>query len=131
MEKIYIAHQSFAPFTQKILESWDLEKLYGFNITYSVESNEDLDGLKELIRKSDVVVTDLTNPTVKMGIEMALAEVFGIPICSFCLSGTAVPTYLKRMSNQFVEYAEEGQIEEELLRYLGKSKYSNLGFTNR
>ncbi|GAB6440770.1 hypothetical protein bcgnr5369_02790 [Bacillus cereus] len=116
--KVYVGHQNVTNegLHNVILNSEILKKhqfIFSENVT-----NE-----KECLKKCEVMIADVSYPTIPLGIEMGWADNYKIDIICVCVKGTAISSHLTRMSKEILIYTEIVDLVEKL-EWLFETKYN-------
>lgn len=91
--KIYVAHSRsledyqntlYKPIAQAVLGKWKHEVTFP-HIDDSVIRSQ------ELIRKCDLVIAEVSEPSIGLGIELGWADIYGTDVCYFCRTNVKIP----------------------------------------
>jgi hypothetical protein len=112
--KIYLAHGTQFDFKEKLyipIRNSDLNRLHEFLLPHEdgIEINS-----KELIQNSDLILIDVSVPSVGAGIEAGWADAFGKRIICVHEVGTTPPQALTHLTNTFISYADATELIEKL-----------------
>jgi len=83
---------------------------------------KDINNEKELLKNCDVMIADISYPTIPLGIELGWADIYDVDIICVCVKGTAISSHLTRMSKDILTYTDSTDMVEKL-EWLFKNKY--------
>jgi hypothetical protein len=105
MLKVYVAHSGNFDYKTELytpLRISSLSSQYHFVLPH--ESNGFVNS-KEIIKKSDLVMAEVSHPSTGVGIELGWADSYHIPILCFYKQGTKLSGSLKAISSAVVSYS--------------------------
>lgn len=116
--KVYVGHQNVTneSLHNLILNSEVLKKhqfIFGENVADE----------KDWLKKCEVMIADVSYPTIPLGIEMGWADNYKINIVCVCVKGTAISSHLTRMCKEFLIYTEIEDLVEKL-EWLFETQYN-------
>ncbi len=116
--KIFVAHSSGFDFTTKLygpLRSSALNTAHEIHLPQEGKVEEIT---RDIIAAADVLLVEVSMPSLGAGIEMGWADAFDIPIIALYEKGTAVSFSIDNVITDRIEYKDEAdmikQIEEAL-----------------
>lgn len=101
MKKIYVSHSKDIDYNKKIYDP--LGKIKGVNFIFPYLKGK-TNFSKEIIKKCDYFLADISKPAMGMGIETGWANAFGVPIILIYKKGSKVSSYLSKLSKNIIEY---------------------------
>lgn len=101
MKKVYVSHSKDIDYTRKIYNP--LSKIKGIKFIFPYISGK-TNFSKEVIKKCDYFLADISKPAMGMGIEIGWADAFKVPIIFMYKKGSKVSSYLSKLSKNIVEY---------------------------
>lgn len=118
--KIYVAHSTSFNYQSELYEP--LERILGsmHDLILPHDKNMSQFESKELFKTKgcEVILAEVTLPSVGLGIELGWANVFEIPIICIHKQDSAPSGSLKLVSKQFIPYKEIADIQVELAAML-------------
>ncbi|KKU51719.1 MAG: hypothetical protein UX75_C0062G0006 [Candidatus Moranbacteria bacterium GW2011_GWE2_47_10] len=104
MKKIYVIHSRSFDYEGEIYSP--LMKIPNFEFVFPhLKENEHVNS-KDSIRGCDLVLADVSHPSIGAGIEIGRAEASGKPIIAIYKSGSKISSSLKFVTDNFVEYED-------------------------
>lgn len=110
MKKVYFAHANEGDYENKFYKPLGSLKNIKFVFPYA---NEETKFSRDIIKKCDYLLADISNPAMGMGIEIGWANAFGVPIIFMYKRGSKVSSYLSKLSKNIIEYRN---LEKELYK---------------
>ncbi|MCU7667168.1 hypothetical protein [Bacillus thuringiensis] len=109
--KVYVGFQNVTneTFQNLIFKSEVLKKhqfIFGENVADE----------KDWLQKCEVMIADVSYPTIPLGIEMGWADNYKVDIICVCVKGTAISSHLTRMCKEILIYTEVVDLVEKLER---------------
>lgn len=104
---IYISHSGAYDYENELykpLQESDLSKIHHFFLPHEPE-NMNTDAKTEL-KQTDVLVAESSLPSTGQGIELAQAEVAGVPIICLFKAGSKPSSSLRFVTNKIIEYSD-------------------------
>lgn len=121
MEKIYIAHSRDFDFKRELydpIRKSNLNSRYDFILPHETDQ---FFHSKEVIKKSRLVVAEVSFPATGEGIELGWADSFNIPIVCFYKEGMRPSGSIKAVTNDVIPYTDSTDILKKLERFLSQS----------
>src|SRR3989344_8787288 len=123
--KIYFTHSTnfdfknefYTPIRNSVLNSQH-------QITLPHETNKYINS-NEIIKNSDLVIAEVSNPSTGMGIELGWTSNFNIPIIFIYKEDSKISSSLKSLSNNFIEYKNSQDLIDRLTVNIPKSDPNN------
>lgn len=84
---------------------------------------------KECLQSCEIMVADVSHPTILLGIEMGWADNYDVAIICVCSKGTAISSHLTRMSKDIIIYTDTEDLVEEL-EWMIETKYKKKSLTS-
>ncbi len=72
----------------------------------SVIYKADIDIEKDMLKTCDVIIADVSYPTIHLGMELGWADIYKVDIICVCVKGTAISSHLTKMSKEIVIYTD-------------------------
>ena len=124
MIEIYVAHSKdfdyknelYAPLRHSSLNSQ-------YKITLPHEADEFIN-TKEIIRKSNLVVAEVSYPSTGQGIELGWADSFHIPIVCLYREGTKPSGSLRAVTKTIVPYSDRADLISKIEDFLSQNNLS-------
>jgi hypothetical protein len=103
--KIFVSHSSNINEEElyKPLREFALNTTYEFFLPHE---SKNLGNTKERIKGSDLVLAEVSLPSIGQGIELGWADIFNIPIVCVVKENTKTSGSLKFITNKFVIYKD-------------------------
>ena len=107
--KIYVAHSTKYGYQKELyapIRNSELNSKHDFVLPH--EKSEGLFNSKELFENGcDLVIAEVSLPSIGMGIELGWANMKNIPIICFYKKGSQVSGSLKAVTDKIIEYENE------------------------
>ena len=104
MKKVYVIHGTSFDYENELY--LPLMKIAGFEFIFPHQGeNEHVDS-KDSIRGCDLVLAEVSYPSLGAGIEIGRAEASGKPIIAIYKSGNKISSSLKFVTEKFIEYGD-------------------------
>ena len=104
MKKIYIIHSSSFDYKKDLYGP--LEKMTDLEFVFPhKKENEHVDS-RDLIKNCDLVLAEVSYPSLGAGIEIGRAEALGKPIVAIYETGSKISSSLKFVTKNFIEYGD-------------------------
>ncbi|MEK7613358.1 MAG: nucleoside 2-deoxyribosyltransferase [Patescibacteria group bacterium] len=114
--QIYIAHSSDFDFKNKIYEPFRTSSLNTEHEILLPHEGEVEEITRDMIRGADVLVAEVSRPSLGTGIEMGWADAFGVPVIAMSEKGAHVSFSVDNVVTQRFEYENS----EEMIAKLGE-----------
>ena len=118
--KIYISHSTKYNFIDKLYNPIKKSSLYKNNIFFFPHDNNDIINTKDIIKTFDLIIADISFPSVGQGIELGWADYTNTPILCIYKKGKEISSSLKFITNLFIEYNDEKDMIKKLEEYIAK-----------
>ena|SRR5699024_1852098 len=116
---IYVAHSNKFNYIKKLYEPIKSAKSLSIhNFFFPHDEINKLINTKEIIKSSDLIIADVSFPSIGLGIELGWADYLKIPILCIYEKGLEYSSSLKFITNNFVEYDSPRDLIEKLEKYL-------------
>jgi len=107
--KIYVAHSTKYDYKKELydfIRKSELNLIHGFILPH--ENSQELFNSKDLFENGcDLVIAEVSLPSIGMGIELGWANMKHIPIICFYKKGSVVSSSLKAVTDKIIEYENE------------------------
>ena len=121
--KIYISHSSKYDYTSKIYNPIKNSNLIKSNIVFLPrEDKNKIVNTKDIISNCDLVIAEVSSPTIGQGIELGWADYAKIPIVCIYEKETRISTSLKFITNYFIEYEDINDMINKVSNFIKKIK---------
>ncbi len=118
MKKIYLIHSRTLNYKEEIyepLKNSELLKSYKFILPHEKDEEDEQINSKNIIKEEcDVIVAEVSRPSIGLGIELGWAEVYGKPIICLYKKGSKVTNSLRHISDKFIEYSGSDEMIEKI-----------------
>ena len=117
--KIYVSHSRHFDFKKElyaVLENSNLDQDFIFPHKESDAPFNSKDLLKD--KGCDLVLAEVSYPATGQGIELGWANIHNIPIVCIFKKNSKISGSLSVVSKDFIEYEDEGDLENKLKEYL-------------
>jgi len=115
--KIYLSHKREGDFKAELYEP--LRKLSAEFIFPHENSDEPFDSKSLFTNKQcDVVLAEVSQPSIGQGIELGWANNYGIKIICIYKKGLKISNSLKQVSSTFIEYSDHTDLTDKLTMIL-------------
>ena len=101
--KVYVGHSRQFDFKKELYEP--LKQLNHEFIFPHELSNESFNS-KEALKTVDLMIAEVSHPSTGLGIEIGWANAYGKRIILLYKKGSKVPSSLKNISSEFIEYQD-------------------------
>ena len=121
--KIYISHSSKYDYTNRIytpIKNSDLVQSNTFFLPH--EDKNKIVNTKDIISNCDLVIAEVSSPTIGQGIELGWADYAKIPIVCIYEKETRISTSLKFITNYFIEYEDINDMVNKISNFIEKIK---------
>lgn len=120
--KIYVVHSTSMNYIDELYNPLKESKLAFENeIIFPHDKNQNINS-KEIISNSDLVIAEVSYPSVGMGIELGWAEDRNVKIVCINKINTKVSSALKFITNDFIEYKDTNDLIQKLEEYINLNK---------
>ena len=117
--KIYVTHSSSFDYKNELykpLRSSNLNDIHEITLPHE-DSSSQFDS-KNYLKKCDLVLAEVSYPSVGQGIELGWANLYKVPIVCFYKQGSKYSGALNVVSKDFIEYSSGIDLAEKLQKYL-------------
>ena len=116
---IYVAHSNKFNYIKKLYEPIkNAKSLSMHNFFFPHDEVNKLVSTKEIIQDSDLIIADVSCPSIGLGIELGWADYLKIPILCISEKRLEYSSSLKFITNNFLEYDNPRNLIEKLEKYL-------------
>jgi hypothetical protein len=116
--KIYVSHAASFDYKKELYEPIKNSRLYNlYDFSFPHEGNELLDA-REIIKKSNLVLAEVSFPSTGQGIELGWANLLKIPIVCISKRASKVSASLKCVTGDFIEYTDLTDLIDRLTNFL-------------
>ncbi len=120
--KIYIAHSNNFDYKNKLYLPLRNSPLNSRHEIFLPHETDKFINTKEMIKKSDIVIAEVSYPATGEGIELGWADSFRIPIACLYIEGTKPSESLKAITKTFISYSNQADMLSKIENFL--SQYS-------
>jgi len=102
--KIFVTHSSNFDFKNELylpLRNSNLNKKHDIFLPHENEKNIIT---KDIIKKSDIIIAEVSYSSTGQGIELGWANIYQIPIVCIYKEGNKYSSSLKKLTNKFISY---------------------------
>jgi len=103
---IYIAHSTNYDFTNELYEPIKKSEIFKSNQIILPYSNTEWVNSKETIKNSDLIIAEVSYPSIGLGIELGWADAFNIPIVCICKE-EVLSRSLQAVCKKTLKYSED------------------------
>lgn len=124
MLKIYVAHSKNIDFKTELytpLKNSPLYSQYGFILPH--ETDEFVNS-KEIIRKSNLVIAEVSYSATGVGIELGWADSFSVPILCLHKEDAKPSGSLKAITNTIISYFDSADMLRKIKSFLSQGDFS-------
>ena len=116
MKTIYIGHSRSFDYEHELYEPVrQLQLDENIKIILPYEKEGEHVKTKELFQKDcDLFIAEVSYPATGLGMELAYADIFEVPIICFFKSGSKISGSIKGVTNNFVEYVDINDLQMKL-----------------
>lgn len=110
--KIYIAHSRNFEFQKELYESIrksSLNKEHIFVLPYE-KTDKPFDSKEYLKNECELLIAEVSNPSIGLGIELGWADVYDVPIACIYKTGSKFSRSLNIISKNFAEYSNNNEL---------------------
>ena len=117
--KIYISHSSKYDYKNKLYNPIKNSNLVESNeIFLPHEDPNQIINTKEIISNSDLVIAEVSVPTIGQGIELGWADYAKTPILCIYEKGAEISSSLKFITNNFIEYEDSDDLVSKISEFI-------------
>ena len=103
---IYISHSGNYDYESELYKPIKESELFSIHHFFLPHEPENIDvDAKDELKRTDVLVAEVSYPSTGQGIELGQASVAGIPIICFYKTGTKPSGSLRFVTNEILEYS--------------------------
>lgn len=107
--RLYLAYpRTFALATE--LENFLKNSNFGVEIIFPHEKHKQMMTPKDLLRDSDMMVAEVSDPALGVGIEMGFASAFDVPVYCFFRKGVVPSPSLPLVADEVMMYANKEEL---------------------
>jgi hypothetical protein len=118
MDNIYIAHSTKIDYKSQLYLPLRESKLNNkFNIIFPHESNNFVNS-KDIIKNCKIVIAEVSEPSVGVGIELGWADSFDIKIIGLCKDKTKPSNSIMEIATEIITYCNKEDMIYNLEKYL-------------
>jgi hypothetical protein len=108
---IYVAHSKAINFKENLYQPIKQGNWKDCNFTFPHEnSDEPFNSRAYLQNEADLVVAEVSKPSIGVGIELGWADLFEVPILCIYKKGERISGSLRVVSDQFIEYSDAREL---------------------
>lgn len=110
--EIYIAHTKKFDFKKELyipIRKSSLNNSHTFILPHE-KSNEPFNSKEYMENKINLMIAEVSYPSISLGIEMGWANMQKIPITCIYKKGSKISNSLKTVSNNFIEYSNDKEL---------------------
>ena len=122
---IYFLHSSKYDYFEKIYNPIKKSKLFEANNFYFPHEGKEIKNTKNIITTSDLVIAEISIPSISQGIEIGWADSANVPILFIYEKGTVVSDALKLVTANFIEYENTEDMINKIEYFLGQYEKTN------
>ena len=116
---IYVAHTTKYDFKEKLYKPLRKSK---FNNDHEIKLPHEVSGdtfnSKEYLKNADLVIAEVSRPSMGTGIELGWANLYGVKIVCVYEKGTSPTSALRTVSDHFLEYKSSEDLIKKLEEFL-------------
>lgn len=117
--KIYISHASKYDYENKIYNPIKQSNLIKENTLFFPHDDDNkIVNTKEIISNYDLVMAEVSLPSIGQGIELGWADYAKTPIVCFYEKGAKISSSLKFITNEFIEYENDMDMINQINEYI-------------
>ncbi|MFH1977987.1 MAG: hypothetical protein ABIJ92_01530 [Candidatus Aenigmatarchaeota archaeon] len=117
--KIYLAHSTDFDYKKELYEPLKNSELVDKHEFVFPHDNENNLSSKDIIKNCNLIIADVSYPSIGVGVELGWAESFGIKIICIFKRGSRPSKSLRNLTLHFIEYSDTdhliNELKEELL----------------
>lgn len=102
MKRVYIGHSREIDFVKELYAP--LKGILDVEFVFPHEEGNEVLNSKELIRKCDLFLAEVSYPSTGLGIEIGRAESFNIPVVAIYKKGSKISSSLNFITSTILEY---------------------------
>lgn len=117
---IYVAHSREFDFQNELylpIRQSNLNHIHKFVLPHE-KSSVPFDSKSYFQNKCDLVIAEVSFPSIGLGIELGWANIYSVPIMSIFRSGAKVSNSVKGISVKLLEYTDTDNLINQLDRFL-------------
>ncbi len=116
--KIYVVHSTSMDYVNELYNPIKNSKIAAENqVIFPHDKNQNINS-KEIISNSDLIIAEVSYPSIGMGIELGWAEDRNVRIVCVNKSNFKVSSALKFITNDFIEYKNTKELILKLEEYI-------------
>ena len=118
---IYVAHSNKFEYMKKLYEPIkNAKSLSMHNFFFPHDEANKLVKTKEIIKKYDLVIAEVSLPATGLGIELGWADYSNKPILCIYEIGAKISSSLKFITNNFIEYDNSKDLIQKIEKFLNR-----------
>ncbi len=102
MKTVYVSHPTNFDFEEELYKP--LRKIHRVKFIFPHEKSLNPEPSKDMIKKSYMVIAEVSSPSHGVGIELGWADAFNVRIIFIFKKGSKISSSLKILSHDFIEY---------------------------
>lgn len=123
MEKIYIGHSSDFDYKKELYNPIRNSKLNSiYKIILPHENSTEPFNSKEDLKYCKLMIAEVSFPSTGLGIELAWANSYNVPILFIHKKGHKISSSLKVVSSDFIEYESSNDLLIKITEYIQRNK---------
>lgn len=116
---IYVAHSTNFDYMNKLYNPIkNAKSLSMHNFFFPHDEVNKLVKTKEIIKNYDLVIAEVSSPSIGLGIELGYADCSNTPILCIYENGAKFSSSLKFITNNFIEYDNSKDLIEKIKNFL-------------
>ena len=118
--KLYLTHATSYDYKTDLYEPLKKTIAVNHDIFFPHDEENVNTKSKDIIKESDVVLAEVSQPSTGQGIELGWADSFNVPIVCFYRSGSKPSGSLRFISNVFIEFSSVEEMTAKLAEHFEK-----------
>lgn len=116
--KIYVAHSSKMNYEEKLYNPIRESKLFLENDFVFPHIIGNIYNTKDIIKSCDLVIAEVSEASIGLGIELGWADAYNIPILCIYENGKKYSTALEFVTNNFIQYTDKENMICEIEKFI-------------
>lgn len=119
---IYVSHAGSYDYKSELYEPIKKSELYGAHHFFlpHESQNADATSAKDALKRTDLLVAEVSLPSTGQGIELGLAHAAAVPIVCFYKAGAQPSNSLRFITDEIIEYSDMADLLLKLKQRLSK-----------
>jgi hypothetical protein len=117
--KIYVSHSREFNFEDELYKPLKSPAFMEYDFFFPHENGKDVNTLDE-VKKSDLILAEVSFPSTGQGIECGWASMLNIPILCITKEGSKISGSLKHLTDKCIVYSNETDLVSKLTAFLNK-----------